>query len=198
VLVRAAGRVELVAGGLESTIAYDPATGRELWRGPGVKNNPIPSPLVLDDIVIVSAGYPDKLTIAMRAGGTGDITGTPRVLWTYAKGSAYVPSPIHYDGLAYLITDKGLLTALDARTGEVKYEGGRVPVPATFTASPVAFGGKLLITSEDGDTYVVKAGPVHEILRTNALGEPVYASPALSQGRVFIRGEKHLYAIGAK
>jgi hypothetical protein len=78
----------------------------------------------------------------------------------------------------------------------VKYEGGRVPVPATFTASPVAYEGKILIVSEDGDGFLVKAGPVHEVVRTNPLKEPVYASPAVSQGRIFIRGLHHLYAIG--
>jgi len=70
-----------------------------------------------------------------------------------------------------------------------------VPVPATFTASPVAFGGKVLLTSEDGDTFVLRAGPVHEIIRTNSLDEPVYASLALAGGVIFIRGERHLFAI---
>jgi hypothetical protein len=78
----------------------------------------------------------------------------------------------------------------------VKYEGGRVPIPATFTASPVAFDGKLLLTSEDGDTFVIKAGPKHEVLTTNAIGEPVYASLGLSDGKVFIRGERNLYCVG--
>ena len=87
------------------------------------------------------------------------------------------------------------MTALDARTGEVRYEGERVPVPATFSASPVAFDGKILLTSEDGDTYFVKAGPAHEVLRINSLGEPVYASPAISDGSIYIRGERHLYRI---
>ncbi|MGH9195147.1 MAG: PQQ-binding-like beta-propeller repeat protein, partial [Acidimicrobiia bacterium] len=71
----------------------------------------------------------------------------------------------------------------------------RVPVPATFTASPVAFDGKILLVSEDGDTFLLKAGPTHEVLHTNALGEAVYASPAISQGAIFIRGEKNLYCI---
>ena len=93
------------------------------------------------------------------------------------------------------MTDRGIVTCLDAETGELVYEGGRVPVPATFTASPVAFGGKILLTSEDGDTFVMRAGPEHEILRTNSLDEPVYASPALANGMVFIRGERHLFAI---
>ena len=80
--------------------------------------------------------------------------------------------------------------------GEVKYEGGRIPIPATFTASPVAFEGKILMTSEDGDTFMIKAGPKHEVVGTNSVGEPVYASPAIADGRIFIRGEKNLYCIG--
>ena len=73
-----------------------------------------------------------------------------------------------------------------------------MPVPATFTASPVAVDGRLVWVSEDGDAYVIKAGPAHEVLRTNPLGEPVYASPAIAQGRMFIRGAQHLYCIGKK
>jgi outer membrane protein assembly factor BamB len=129
-------------------------------------------------------------------GQNGDLTGTPNVPWKYEKGTAYVPSPILYGDYLYLTTDRGILTAIDAKTGEVKYEGGRIPIPATFTASPVAFEGKILMTSEDGDTFIVKAGPKHEILGTNSVGEPVYASPAIADGRIFIRGEKNLYCIG--
>lgn len=94
------------------------------------------------------------------------------------------------------MTGNGSITCLDAKTGKVEYEAARVPKPTTFMASPVAFEGKILLTSEEGDTYVVKAGPKHEILRTNSLGEPVYASPAIADGKLFIRGEKHLYCIG--
>lgn len=196
-LVSAAGHTELVAGGNEAVIAYDPATGRELWRAPGLGSNAVPSPVASGDLVVVSTGYPNKLAMALRAGGRGDITGTPRVAWTYEKGTAYVPSPIIYGDQVYLVTDKGLLTALDVRTGKVLYEGGRVPVPATFTASPVAFDGKLLLLSEEGDGFVIKAGPTHEVLRTNALGEPVHASPAVAAGRLFIRTQNHLYCIGS-
>ena len=103
--------------------------------------------------------------MAIRLGQNGDLTGTPNVPWKYAKGTAYVPSPILYGDYLYLTTDRGILTCIDAKTGEVKYEGGRIPIPATFTASPVAFEGKILMTSEDGDTFIVKAGPKHEIHR---------------------------------
>ena len=196
IVVSAGDRDELIAGGFETTLAYDPATGKELWRTKGLESNAVPSPVAAGDIVIVTSGYPNKVAVAIRPGGSGDITDTPRILWKYAKGTAYVPSPLFYGDYVYLITDKGLVTCLDAKTGQVKYEGARVPAPATFTASPVAYEGKILLSSEDGDTYVIKAGPTHEVLRTNPLGEPIYASPAISRGRIFIRGANHLFCIG--
>ena len=104
-------------------------------------------------------------------------------------------SGILYEGNVYMLTDSGILTCLDAKTGEMRYEGGRVPAPTTFFSSPVAFDGKILLTSEDGDTFVIKAGPKYELLRTNSLSEPVYASPAIADGRIFIRGEQNLYCI---
>jgi outer membrane protein assembly factor BamB len=197
VLVKAAGRDELVTSGTEWVIAYDPRTGKELWKAKGLESNAVPSPVVAGDLVVLSAGYPAKMAMAIRAGGSGDVTSS-RVVWRVTKGTAYVPSPIAYQDHVYLMTDKGLLTCLDAKTGEVKYEGGRPPVPATFMASPVAYDGKLLLLSEDGDGYLVKAGTTHEIVKTNSLKEPVHASPALAGGSLYIRGEKHLYRIGGK
>jgi outer membrane protein assembly factor BamB len=196
-LVRTSTRTELIASGTEMVISYDPATGKELWRHKGLESNAIPSPVANNEMVFLVAGYPAKLAMAIRLGQSGDLTGTPNVPWKYVKGTAYVPSPILYGDYLYLTTDRGILTAIEAKTGEVKYEGGRIPVPATFTASPVAFEGKILMTSEDGDTYMVKAGPKHEILGTNSVGEAVYASPAIADGRIFIRGEKNLYCIGS-
>ncbi len=94
------------------------------------------------------------------------------------------------------MNDKGVVTCLEAKTGKVMYEGGRPPVPATFMASFVAADGKLFLTSEDGDTFVVAAGPEHRVLGTSSVGEPVFASPAISQGSFFIRGAEHLFRIG--
>lgn len=197
VLVNTGTRTELVTNGTEWILAYEPRTGKELWRTKGVESNAIHTPVVGDGVVIVTAGFPAKKTIAIKPGGTGDVTGTSHVLWTYTKGTAYVVSPILYEGLVYLLNDRGVMMALDAKTGEIKYEGGRVPVPASFMGSPVAAGGRLLLTSEDGDTFVIKAGPKHEVLRTNSVGEPVYTTPAISNGRIYIRGEKHLFGIAA-
>jgi outer membrane protein assembly factor BamB len=195
VLVHTKSRTEVVTAAAEAIIAYDPATGKELWRHKGLESNAVPSPVVENDLVVLTSGYPKKIALAIRAGGSGDITGTPQVAWTYNKGTAYVPSPILYGDYIYLMTDRGLLTCLDVKTGKVEYEGARVPKPQIFMASPVAYEGKILLTSEEGDTYMLKAGPKHEVLRTNSLGENVYASPAIADGKIFIRGEQNLYCI---
>lgn len=189
-------RPELIVNARELVIAYNPANGGELWRVKGVGANPVPTPVVGHGLAFFAAGAGDKRSMAVRLGAVGDLTDTDKVVWRYNKGTAHIASPILYQDYLYLLTDTGLMTCLEARTGEVKYQGKRVPIPATFTASPVAVDGKILITSDDGDTFVIKAGPEHEILQSNTLSEPVYASLALSQGKILIRGEKNLYCIG--
>ncbi len=197
-IVRTGNRVELIASGWESVIAYDPLTGKELWQCEGVKGWAIPSIVSGHDMVFPSAGYPSKRVLGIQLGGAGNLTGTSKVAWSYDKGTAYVASPILYGDYLYLISDKGILTCLDAKTGSIKYEGGRVPTPESFSASPLAYDDKLLLLSEDGDGFLIKAGPIHEVLKVNALDEPIYASPAVANGRLFIRGDKHLYCIGKK
>jgi len=196
-IVNSGTRDELIASGAEVVISYDPATGRELWRANGTQSHPIPSPVSTKGLVFLTAGSQAKVVMAMKPGGNGDLKDSQELLkWRYNKGAAYVPSPIAVGDYLYLLSDAGLMTCIDAVTGERKYEGGRVPVPGTFFASPVAFEDKILLTSEDGDSFVIKAGPVHEVLQTNSVGEPVYTSPAIANGRIYIRGEKHLFAIG--
>lgn len=189
-LVQANNRTELIASGRESVISYDPLTGKEWWRAEGMVSWAIPSPVAGHGMVFVTAGSSAKRALAFRLGGTADL------VWKYTKGTAYVTSPILYGDYLYLVSDKGIVTCIDAKSGEVKYDGGRVPIPASFTSSAVAYDGKILLTSEDGDTFVVKAGPTHEVLRTNSIGEVVLASLAIADGKLFIRGDKHLYCIG--
>jgi outer membrane protein assembly factor BamB len=190
-LVDAAGKPTVVVTGMKAVIAYDPAGGRELWRTKGMEGNAVPSSVSGLGMVFPSTGYPAKHVYALRLDDAGE-----RLVWQYDKGTAYVPSPILLGDYLYVMTDRGLLTCLEARTGKVVYEGKRVPKPATFSASPVAFEGKLLLTSEEGETFVIRAGPEHEVLHANPLGEPVYASPAVSGGKIFLRGDHHLFAIG--
>lgn len=196
-LVRTDRRIELVASGAEAVVAYDPATGRELWRAPGTVGHPIPSAVAANGLVFLFAGSAErsKRVLAIRTGLDGTIAAPNGVVWQYSRGTAYVASPILHGRYLYLMTDSGIMTCLDAATGQVVYEGGRPPVPATFTASFVAFGDRILQTSEDGDTFVIRAGPKHEVIRTNAIGEPVYASLALAGGTIYIRGNQHLFAI---
>ena len=195
-VINSGARDELIASGAEVVIAYDPATGKELWRANGTQSHPIPSPVTTKGLVFLSSGSQAKVVMAMKPGGSGDLKDSKEtVLWRYNKGAAYVPSPIAVGDYLYLLTDGGIMTCIDALTGERKYEGGRVPVPATFFASPVAFDDKILLTSEDGDSFVIEAGPVHKVLQTNSVGEPVYASPAIANGTIYIRGDKHLFAI---
>jgi outer membrane protein assembly factor BamB len=193
VLVTASNRTELVTNGTELAIAYDPATGKELWRTKGVESNAIHTPLVGKGLVIVTAGFPEKKVIAIRAGAVPD---DKRVAWTYAKGTGYVVSNILYGDYVYLLTDTGIVTCLDALTGAVQHEGSRPPVASHFMGSPVAFGGLIAMTSEEGDTFMLKAGPKPEVVGTNSIDEPVYSSPAIANGRIYIRGEKHLFSIG--
>ncbi len=197
-LVQTEKRVELVTSGREFIIAYDPATGTELWRteGLGLKSQAIPSPVAGHGLVVVSAGFRRKIVIAIRLGGSEDITGTDYIVWKYNKGTGYMPSPILYGDYLYLISSKGIMTCIEASTGKVIYDNGRVPVPASFASSILAYEGKLLISSLDGDTFVIQAGPEHKVLRTNSIGEPIWATPAISGGKLLIRGEKSLYAIG--
>ena len=193
VLVNVGNRTELVTNGTESVIAYDAATGKEVWRTKGVESNAIHTPLVGKDLVVVTAGFPAKRIIAIRP---GDQPEEKRIAWEYAKGTGYVLSNILYDDRVYLSTDNGILTCLDAQTGAVIYEGGRPPKPTHFMGSAVVYNGMIAMTSEDGDTFMIKAGPKYQIVRTNTIDEPVYSSLALANGRVYIRGAKHLFAIG--
>ena len=193
VFAEADGRTELVTNGSEHVIGYDAATGKELWRTTGVQSNAIHAPLVGNGLVIVTAGFPAKKIIAIRP---GDQPADKRVAWEYSKGTGYVLSNILYRDQVYLSTDNGIITALDARTGQVIYQGGRPPKPTHFMGSAVAFNGLIAMTSEDGETILLKAGPKHEIVRINTIDEPVYSSAAIANGRIYIRGEKHLFAIG--
>jgi outer membrane protein assembly factor BamB len=131
----------------------------------------------------------------VKPGGDGDISKTDAIVWTYDKGTSYVASPVLHGDYLYTMTDGGIITCLDAKTGALVYEGARPPVAGSYRSSLAAFGDKILQTSEDGDTFIFRAGPKHEILKTNSVGEPVWASLAFAHDTIYIRGEKHLFAV---
>lgn len=195
------GAEVLVVAGFHWTAAYDPRSGEELWRIPGLLGNVIATPLATDELAIVSVGYPDKRTYAVRLAARGQL-GEDDKVWRHDKGTAYVASNLLLDGLVYLIDDRGTLTCLDADTGELVYEGGRVPMATRFTASPVGWsdgtGARILLSGQDGDMFVIQAGPEHRVLSVNSLGEELIASPAIAGDRLYVRGMQHLFAIGER
>lgn len=175
--------------------AYDPESGKELWRAPGPGGFIVHTPVIGAGMIFATAGYPVKKTVAIRL---KPAEGEDRVAWTYTKGTSYIPSPLVYGDYLYLMSDSGMLTCLDAKTGEPKYEAKRVPKAAKFNSTMVAFAGKILMTSEEGDTFFIKAGPEFEVLSTGSVGEPVIASLALAGDSIYVRSNKALYRIREK
>ena len=187
---------QLLTTGYEYVISYDPANGRELWRATGLQNNAIHSPMTVGDLAVFTSGYPGKVVFAIRLDSRGDLTGGDPRVWTYRKGTGYVPSNLLYEGLLYLTNDGGVITCLDARTGEVVFEGGRLPIRGRYSASMVGGGGRILMVNTDGDAAIMRAGREHEVLGTFSLGESVWATPAIVGDRLYVRSREHLFALG--
>ncbi|CAN5563080.1 PQQ-binding-like beta-propeller repeat protein [soil metagenome] len=194
-------RTELIANGGRYIRGYDPLTGKELWRFSDDNTQvKMQAPLVAHGLIFISGGYPPgRAMYAFRPGAVGDISLKPGqetndfIAWRLSKGSPYTPTPIAYDDLLYTCADNGVLSAYDAKTGELVYQER---LPSSFSASPVAADGKLYLASQDGDVFVVKAGRKFELLATNAMGQALMATPALSDGMLIVRGENTIYAIG--
>ncbi len=199
-LVEAGGRAELVANGGRFIRGYDPQTGRELWRfGDNDTEVKQQAPLFAHGLVYVTGGYPPgRGMYAFRPGAGGDISlkageqTNAHLAWKSDKGSPYTTTPIVYGDLLYAVSDAGVLSAFDAKSGRLVYQER---LPSSFSASPVAADGKLYLSSEDGDVYVVRAGPKFELLATNPVGEALMATPAISDGMLILRAHKHVYAV---
>ena len=140
----------------------------------------------------MTRGYRNSPYLALRPGGRGDVTAS-HVVWRAPGGGSYVPSMVAYQGLLYLTNDVGVLSCADMKTGERLWQ---TRLDGVFFASPVAADGKVYFASETGETIVVKAGRTPEILARNDLGVRLVASPAISNGRIFLRGDARLFAVG--
>jgi outer membrane protein assembly factor BamB len=183
---------ELLVNSSERIDAYDPATGKALWHTGSPRQTPIPSAVFQDGIIYLSRGYRNSDYMAIRPGGRGDVTAS-HVVWQAPAGASYVPSILYYDGLLYMTNEVGIVTCADARTGERVW---RHRLGGVFFASPVAGDGKIYLASETGETFVLRAGKTPEVLSQNDLGERLIASPAISQGRLFLRSDQTLFSVG--
>lgn len=190
------GKKQVVVTATPKAMAYDLDTGRLVWEVSGVGLNPIPMPVQQGDVVYVMSGYRDPKLMAVRLGRTGDLTGTDAIVWESTRGLSYTPSPVLHDGVLYVLTDNGQLSALNAATGEPYYQQRRLPQPYNFKASPIAVNGKLYLASEEGDVIVVKTGRTYEVLGTNTLANQSFiATPSVAGGDLYLRSRTHLFRI---
>jgi len=196
VAIRTGARDEIVVSGQYAVRAYDPQSGKELWSVRGNTFEVTPTPAVGHGLVFCSSGRAGP-TLAIRPGGSGDVTAT-NIAWQTPRGSPFIPSPVVYGDYLYLVNDmSSIATCLDAKTGKAIWQGRLGSARREgFSASPVAFDGKVFFTNDDGETFVVAAGPEFKVLRENRLGEPTLATPALVDGRWYFRTARHLLAIG--
>jgi outer membrane protein assembly factor BamB len=189
------GRKQLIVSATKKVVSYDPATGKVIWECGGLGTNVIPAPVVANGMVYVMSGHRDPNLLAIKLGRTGDLTGTDAVVWTNNRGNSYTPSPVLHDNKLYFVTDSGMLSCLDVRTGEAYYRQ-RLPKPYNFKASPVAANGKLYLATEEGDVVVVKMGEKFEVLATNTLTDQTFiATPAVVGGSIYLRSQEALYCI---
>jgi len=194
-LITINGQQQLISPGSGVVGALDPKTGNELWRcryGEGY--SVIPKPVLGHGLIFLSSGYDKPVLLAIRTGGKGDVTDT-HIAWKLEKGAPHTPSPLLVGNELYVVSDAGIATCLDAKTGQVHWSER---IPGNYSASPVYADGKLWFQNETGVGTVLKPGKTFEKLAENNLGERTLASYAVTDGAFFIRTEKHLYRVGAK
>jgi outer membrane protein assembly factor BamB len=198
-LLRYGTTAEIVVTGGDVVTGHDPATGKELWRADGLNphhdgsNRIVASPIVFGDMIYAPSH--ERPILALKAGGRGDVSQS-HLVWSFNSGPD-VPTPVTDGSYFYVLRDNGVMFCLDARTGKTVYGPSRLP-SATYSGSPVLADGKIYVTNEDGVTVVARAGPKFEVLAQNDLGEYSLSSPAISEGQIFIRTERALYAVGRR
>jgi outer membrane protein assembly factor BamB len=193
-VIRVGGRHQVVSVGAYRAAAYDPASGREIWRvsyGSGFSN--VPRPVYAHGLVYIATGFHQPLLLAVRPDGTGDVTDT-HVAWTLRRGAPLTPSPLAVGDELYVVSDTGVATCVDARTGAIHWQhrlGGN------FSASPLFADGRIYFLAEHGVTTVVEPGRVYREITTNALDGSTLASMAVAGSSILIRSDRQLYRIAA-
>jgi outer membrane protein assembly factor BamB len=185
---------ELIINSSERVDAYDPANGNPLWHAGSERQTPIPSPVFHNGTMYLSRGYRNSDIWALRIGGRGDVSES-HLRWRIPAGGSYVPSIVHYQGLLYVTNEVGVVTCAEADSGTPIW---KERLGGIFFASPVAADGKIYLVSETGETFVLRAGRKAEVIAKNELSERFLASPAISGGMIFLRGDATLFAIAGR
>ena len=191
-VIEAGGKAEVIVNSSTGVSGHDLATGARLWHIDEANRFPIPMPLFQNGLIYASRGYRSSPFMAVRPGGRGDVAGS-HVAWRASSGAPYVSSLVYYDNLIYMVGDVGVLTVVDAATGARVHQER---IGGVYSASPVAGDGKVYLLSEDGETIVVAAGRTPKVISRNRIAARQLASPAIAGGRLFIRSDDALYAIG--
>lgn len=205
-IYRGRSRDELITNTPKHIRGYDPLTGKELWR---FANDElivqVPTPFIAHEMFYVTGGWPGGRPIkALRSNASGDISleegqnANAHVAWKSERGGPYVPTPIVYGDYLYSCTDQGVLTCFNAKTGEQIYQQRINEQSIGFSASPVAGNEKIYFASEDGDVYVIKAGPQYELVAINPMNEAMMATPAISDNMLIVRGQHHVFGIAKR
>jgi outer membrane protein assembly factor BamB len=201
------GTTQLICNGYREMSGYDLGTGKQLWTLQGGGDVPVPTPLIAHNLIYITNGHGRSPMYVIKPDARGDVTpdagdipaGIARmpagIAWWNPKAGSYMPTPIIVGDSLVVGNDNGILSVLDAMSGEPVYRE-RLSERVTYSASPVAAGGKVYFTSEDGDIVVIKAGDEYEHLATNTMNEVCMATPAISDGLLLIRGKDHLFCIG--
>jgi hypothetical protein len=196
------GRTEIVTIGPGFAVSYD-LSGNELWRLPGMGGGPIPSPYASDGLLLLNGGSGGVMA-AVKPGARGTLaaggqagTASEYVAWSVDRAGTYLATQLAYDGALYSITDTGILSRYDAKTGKLGYRS-RIENGMAFTASPWGYDGKVFCLNEEGKTFVIAAGEKYELLKVNDLEEFALATPALVGDRLLLRTETLLYSIRQK
>ena len=196
---------ELVTNASNFVRGYDPKTGRELWHLGGSSKITAPTPILASGLHIIASGRaPERPIFAVKPGSRGDLTlakdatASSSVVWSKTGRGSYMPTPLAYRGVLYVVNNNGVFDAYDPATGTEIYRQRLPLVGSGYSASPVAADGKIYLANEDGEMLVVEAGSTFKHLATNSMGETIMATPALSDGVMFVRGASTLFAIGRR
>jgi outer membrane protein assembly factor BamB len=184
---------------------YDPRIGRELWRLGGSSKITAPTPVFAGGLFVIASGRaPERPIFAVRPSARGDLTlpagrsGSDAIAWSWTGRGSYMPTPLAYQGILYVLANNGILDAYDLRTGAEIYRQRLPLIGSGYSASPVAADGRIYLSNEDGDMLVVAAGRTFAHVSTNAMGELLMATPALSDGVMYVRSSASLFAIGRR
>lgn len=190
------GQKQIVVAAPQKVRAYEFETGRLVWETAGLGMNTIPRPVQHDDLVLVMSGFRNPALLAIRLGHEGNLEGTDAIVWTMNRGLSYTASPVLHEGRLYFVTDSGMVSSVDAATGEPIYQQVRFPEPYNLKASPVLAGSHLYFATEEGDVLVARLGDTFEVLATNTLQDQSFvSSPAVAQGDLYLRSRTHLFRV---